>query len=109
MKMYKSNACFRDALHIEAVLDEEADFGDNDTLVDDKPEYMEIADPTSADYNLLNTECSERKVMKIACDQLGKNLITCIFCILLIIIALLLINYNSVIFLRFRHYFYIYY
>lgn len=38
----------------------------------EKPEYVEIADPSARDILFLKSECPERKVIRVVCDQIGK-------------------------------------
>ncbi|RVE50116.1 hypothetical protein evm_005322 [Chilo suppressalis] len=48
---------------------------DLEELIDENPEYVAIVDPFAPEISFLKTECSERKVIKIVCDQLGKLLL----------------------------------
>lgn len=35
------------------------------------PEYVEVVDPFAPEISFLRSDCPERKVIKVVCDQLG--------------------------------------
>lgn len=61
------------ALNADAVPDAEVEITEDDDIfadIENKPEYVEIADPTASDILFLKSECPERKVIKVLCDEL---------------------------------------
>lgn len=77
----------RGAVSAEAVPDSEEDV-DEDTSEDslpararpDTPEYVQVVDPSATEITFVKTDCPERKVIKIVCDQLGMNFIYDTYC-----------------------------
>lgn len=67
--------CFRSSISAEAVLDAEelnkTNF-ENSTEFRSIAEYVEIVDPFAAEISFVKSECPQRKVIRIICDQLGK-------------------------------------
>ncbi|XP_041977269.1 atrial natriuretic peptide-converting enzyme [Aricia agestis] len=70
---------YKSAISAEAVIDGEAPDLDEDTTEDpfqltrfakDAPEYVKIVDPSAAEISFTKTECPQRKVIKVVCDQL---------------------------------------
>ncbi|XP_038215326.1 atrial natriuretic peptide-converting enzyme [Zerene cesonia] len=65
---------FKTAVIAEAVPDGEEDFEEEDILgrkaARPSPEYVEIVDPTAAEISFVRTECPEKRVIKVICDQL---------------------------------------
>ncbi|CAH2074127.1 unnamed protein product, partial [Iphiclides podalirius] len=62
---------FRSALSAEAVSDAEAIEDENVTEEKkDQPEYVEVVDPSAAEISFVKSECPQRKVLKVVCDQL---------------------------------------
>ncbi|CAG5012853.1 unnamed protein product [Parnassius apollo] len=60
---------FRSALSAEAVADAEV-YDEDKTEVDNPPEYVEVVDPSAAEISFVKSECPQRKVLKVVCDQL---------------------------------------
>ncbi|XP_063531173.1 atrial natriuretic peptide-converting enzyme isoform X1 [Cydia strobilella] len=60
---------FKGVVNAEAVLDNEAETEDIDNEKTE-PEYVEIVDPFAAEISFLKSECPERKVIRVICDQL---------------------------------------
>lgn len=81
------NLVCRGAVSAEAVPDSEEDV-DEDTTEDslpararpDTPEYVQVVDPSATEITFVKTDCPERKVIKIVCDQLGMNFIYDTYC-----------------------------
>lgn len=36
------------------------------------PEYVEVVDPFAPEISFLKSECPQRKVIRVTCDQLGE-------------------------------------
>ncbi|XP_045519757.1 atrial natriuretic peptide-converting enzyme [Pieris brassicae] len=60
---------YKSAIAAEAVPDAEGD-SEDDQKNNYKPEYVEIVNPAAAEISFIKSECPERKVIKIVCDQL---------------------------------------
>lgn len=60
----------RSASNAEVVHDaeaEEAEIGDESA-----PEYVEVVDPAAPEISFLKSDCPERRVVRVVCDQLGE-------------------------------------
>lgn len=57
----------------EAVPDTEADIENQNTDAQaEQPEYVEVVDPFAPEISFLKSECPEKRVIRVICDQLGK-------------------------------------
>lgn len=72
--------CNRTAISAEAVPDAEVESDENaaEAIMQDEvrkeiPEYVEVVDPSAPEISFVKSECPQRKVIKIVCDQLGKR------------------------------------
>ncbi|KAL0893812.1 hypothetical protein ABMA27_013941 [Loxostege sticticalis] len=54
---------FRAALNVEVISDAEE-------FKSEQPEYVEVVDPFAPEISFLKSECPQRKVIKVICDQL---------------------------------------
>ncbi|CAB3242080.1 unnamed protein product [Arctia plantaginis] len=62
---------FKAALNAEVVLDaEDAVQSDNSDNLIEKPEYVEIVDPFAPEISFVKSDCPDRKVIRVICDQL---------------------------------------
>ncbi|XP_072943335.1 atrial natriuretic peptide-converting enzyme [Epargyreus clarus] len=63
---------FKTAVSAEAVPDGEDDSEgkDQDEAQKDTPEYVEIVDPQAPEISFVKSDCPQRKVIKVVCDQL---------------------------------------
>ncbi|XP_068629335.1 atrial natriuretic peptide-converting enzyme [Battus philenor] len=61
---------FRSAVTAEAVPDGEIEKEENADENQEKPEYVEVVDPLAGEISFVKTECPERNVLKVVCDQL---------------------------------------
>lgn len=58
---------YRAALNVEVISDAEE-------FKSEQPEYVEVVDPFAPEISFLKSECPQRKVIKVICDQLGKDI-----------------------------------
>ncbi|KAI8435098.1 hypothetical protein MSG28_003492 [Choristoneura fumiferana] len=61
---------FKGVVSTEAVPDTEADFENHHIDRADQPEYVEVVDPFAAEISFLKSECPEKRVIRVVCDQL---------------------------------------
>ncbi|XP_011548468.3 atrial natriuretic peptide-converting enzyme [Plutella xylostella] len=59
---------FKSASNAEVVHDAEAE--DADTDEESAPEYVEVVDPAAPEISFLKSDCPERRVVRVVCDQL---------------------------------------
>lgn len=55
---------------------EDAVQSENSENFNEKPEYVEVVDPFAPEISFVKSDCPERKVIRVICDQLGKNIST---------------------------------
>jgi hypothetical protein len=68
------DGCSRGVVSAEVVPDIEAE-AEADNLNNEsktEPEYVEVVDPFASEISFTKSECPERKVIRVVCDQLGK-------------------------------------
>lgn len=72
----KTTYGFRSAISSEVVLDAEAeesrDSEGSEPSTNPAPEYVEVVDPFAPEISFLKSDCPERKVIRVVCDQLGR-------------------------------------
>ncbi|XP_014358510.2 atrial natriuretic peptide-converting enzyme isoform X1 [Papilio machaon] len=61
---------FTSAISADAVLDGEVEGEYKTDENKEQPEYVEVVDPSAAEISFVKSECPERRVLKVVCDQL---------------------------------------